>query len=60
MAEKEKRRKKRKESYQKSLDRISREVSRWPKWKQNLSALGSNYCSELQPLRDGKSDIVDF
>ncbi|TSC96730.1 MAG: hypothetical protein Athens071426_458 [Parcubacteria group bacterium Athens0714_26] len=44
--------KKKKElSFWERVEKISRQVDRWPKLKQNLGGFGSNYCSELQPLR---------
>lgn len=44
--------KKKKElSFWERVEKISRQVDRWPKLKQNLGGFESNYCSELQPIR---------
>jgi hypothetical protein len=40
-----------KEGYWEHIEKSVKEVESWPEWKRNLSGFGSNYCSELQPLR---------
>lgn len=47
----------RSESYWKFIEDISDEVDKWPKSKKDLSGLESNYCSELQPVRDEDGDV---
>lgn len=47
---------KRNEKYWENIEKIAREVDSWPSWKRNLSGLGSNYCSELQPCRHEEHD----
>lgn len=44
--------------YWEGIEKIAREVDSWPKWKRDLSGLGSNYCSELQPCRDEYSNSI--